>query len=136
MTELEKLYEKIPFYNPLEIRLHRSDDFLRIRETLTRIGVGSFGKKELWQTCHIIHVKGHYYIMHFMEMLILNGQNIKISPEDLMRRNSVAKLLEQWNLCSIKTNMGKCSEQKLRIIPYKEKEQWKLLSKYHPTKDD
>lgn len=131
MSIFAPLYSKIPYYTPLEIKIKRSDDFLRIRETLTRIGVGSFKKKTLWQTCHIVHEKGKYYILHFLEMLIMDGQNLRISPEDIKRRNSVVKLLEQWGLCEIKSNLGTCSDQKLRIIAHKEKHEWSLLSKYH-----
>lgn len=131
MPIFHHLYSKIPFYAPLEIKLNHSDDYLRIRETLTRIGVGSYSKKVLWQTCHIVHDKGRYYILHFLEMLIKDGYNLKISPEDIKRRNSVANLLSQWGLCTIKSQLGVCSDQKLRIIPYKEKEQWSLCSKYH-----
>lgn len=127
------LQRKIPAYSPLEIRLNRSDDFLRIRETLTRIGVGSFGKKELWQTCHIVHDHGKYYIFHFLEMMLMDGQIAKITPEDIRRRNSIAKLLAQWGLCRIKSEMGESSNQKLRIIPHKEKHEWTLQSKYLPT---
>lgn len=136
MSILLPLYDKIPFYTPLEIKLNKSDDFLRIRETLTRIGVGSFNKKVLWQTCHIVHEKGKYYILHFMEMLLLEGNTIKIGPEDIMRRNSVGKLVEGWGLCSIKNTLGECSMQKLRIIPFKEKDQWSLMSKHTAALND
>lgn len=134
MSIFDPLNKKIPYYAPLEIKLHKSDDFLRIRETLTRVGVGSFKKKTLWQTCHIVHCKGKYYILHFLEMLIMDNFNVKIGPEDIRRRNSVALLLKQWGLCEIKSNIGEPSTQKLRIIPYKEKNQWTLLSKYHKFK--
>lgn len=131
MSIFNNLSNKIPFYVPAEIKLAKSDDFLRIRETLTRIGVGSFNKKTLWQTCHIIHHKGKYYIMHFLEMLMMDGHSVKIGPEDIRRRNSVVKLLEQWGLCVVKTKLGSCSDQKLRILSFKEKDQWTLLSKFH-----
>src|SRR5574343_323875 len=130
MSNFELLSTKIPFYVPLEIKLHKSDDFLRIRETFTRIGVGSFSKKTLWQTCHIHHHKGKYYILHFLEMLIMDGHNVKIGPEDIKRRNSVANLIEQWGLCKITSTIGELSSQKLRIIPFKEKNEWSLNSKY------
>lgn len=135
MSIFDNLTKKIPYYTPLEIKLHKSDDFLRIRETLTRVGVGSFKKKTLWQTCHIVHEKGKYYIFHFLEMLIIDNFNVKIGPEDIRRRNSVAQLLSQWGLCDIKSTLGECSHQKLRIIPYKEKSEWLLLSKYHKFKN-
>ena len=131
MSIFNNLIKKIPFYVPLEIKIKKSDDYLRIRETLTRVGVGSFGKKTLWQTCHVVHHKGKYYILHFLEMLISENISVKITPEDIRRRNSVAKLLEEWDLCEIKSNVGLRSDQKLRIIPYKEKHLWTLLSKYH-----
>lgn len=131
MSIFNNLIKKIPFYVPLEIKINKSDDFLRIRETLTRIGVGSFGKKTLWQTCHIVHYKGKYYILHFLEMLTMDGHNVKICPEDIKRRNSVAKLIQDWGLCEIKCNLGACSDQKMRIISHKEKNEWVLMSKYH-----
>lgn len=138
MSIFNNLVKKIPFYTPLEIKINQSDDFLRIRETLTRVGVGSFSKKTLWQTCHIVHYKGKYFILHFLEMLTMDGNSVKISPEDIKRRNSVAKLLQDWGLCEIQNTLGECSDQKLRIIPYKEKKYWSLCSKYHsfdPKKD-
>ena len=135
-TMLEPLYKCIPFYQPLEIKLNRSDDFLRIRETLTRIGVGSYGKKILWQTCHLVHENGRYYILHFLEMLIKDGHNVRISPEDLRRRNSVGKLISDWGLCRIKTGLGKCSDQRLRIIKHGDRDQWTLMSKYHTFATD
>ena len=104
MSIFNNLIKKIPFYTPLEIKIKKSDDYLRIRETLTRVGVGSFGKKTLWQTCHVVHHKGKYYILHFLEMLISENISVKITPEDIRRRNSVAKLLEEWGLCEIKSN--------------------------------
>lgn len=131
MSVFNNLYKKVPYYTPLEIKLHKSDDFLRIRETLTRIGVGSFNKKVLWQTCHIVHEKGKYYILHFLEMLVMDGHNVRLGPEDIRRRNSVARLLEQWGLCEFKSSVGKSSDQKLRIIAHKEKNLWQLQSKYN-----
>jgi len=131
MSIFNNLHQKIPNYIPLEITLHKSDDFLRIRETLTRVGVGSFKKKTLWQTYHIVHHKGKYYILHFLEMLAMDGYNIRICPEDIRRRNSVAVLLNHWGLCDIENTLGQCSDQKLRILSHKEKDQWELLSKYH-----
>lgn len=131
MSIFNNLVEKIPFYIPLEIKIKKSDDFLRIRETLTRVGVGSFSKKILWQTCHIVHYKGRYFILHFLEMLIMDGKSVKISPEDIKRRNSVAKLIQDWGLCEITTNLGECSTQKLRIITHKDKNNWTLCSKYY-----
>lgn len=136
MSALDILYKKIPFYTPAEIRLYRSDDFLRIRETLTRIGIGSFSKKTLWQMCHIFHEKGHYFIMHYSEMMMLHGKDVTITLDDLMKRNSVTKLLVQWKLCSYTVNPGDCSDQMLRIIPYEEKSSWKLLSKYQQLVDN
>ena len=136
MTILSPLYSVIPFYKPLVITLHKSDDFLRIRETLTRIGVGSFSKKTMWQTCHILHEKGEYFILHFLEMLIKDGHPVKLSPEDIKRRNTVARLLEQWGLCSVVSGLGECSDQRLRVIPFNEKSQWTLDSKYNTYNKD
>lgn len=133
MTVFKNLYKKIPCYAPMEIKLRQSDDFLRIRETLTRVGVGSFAKKTLWQTCHILHDKGKYYVLHFLELLAMDGQRVKITPEDIRRRNTVTSLLCQWGLCDTVKPIGECSDQKLRIISYSEKHEWSLLSKYHAT---
>ena len=129
MYNFKHLHDAIPCYIPIEIKLGKSDDFLRIRETLTRIGVGSFVKKTLFQTCHIIHEKGKYYIMHFHEMNAISGKPVHLHPEDLRRRNSIAKLIEEWKLCKIVSPLGELSQQRVRIIPYKEKSQWTLMTK-------
>lgn len=130
MELFKTLEDRIPGYKPLEIRLKTSEDFLRIRETLTRIGVGSYKIKTLWQTCHIIHESGKYYICHFLEMKMIGGERVSISPDDIMRRNAVAKMLENWGLCDVVGKLGLQSPERLRVIPYKEKHEWNLVPKY------
>lgn len=120
----------------IEISLKNEDDFLKIRETLTRIGVASTREKKLWQSCHILHKKGRYSIMHFKEMFILDGKYNTFSEEDENRRSVIAKLLEEWGLVEIleKEKLEGCDKTKLskmKIIPFKEKKDWVLCNKYN-----
>ena len=121
--------------NLLEIRLKESDDFLKIRETLTRIGISSRKDKTLYQSCHILHKRGLYYIVHFKELFTLDGLESNFSHNDLGRRNRIATLLQEWDLCEI-VNPEKCEEPialmgQIKILPHKEKKSWKLQPKYH-----
>jgi len=113
----------------LEIELKERDDFLKIVETLTRIGLESRNKK-LVQTCHILHKRGKYYICHYRELFKLDGFDRTISEEDIARRNGIAVLLEQWGLCKIIGNAEPNSLQKVKIIPFKEKDDWSLKANY------
>lgn len=113
----------------LEIELQERDDFLKIVETLTRIGLESRNKK-LVQTCHILHKRGKYYICHYRELFKLDGFDRTISDEDIARRNGIANLLVQWGLCKIVGDSEPSSLQKVKIIPYREKEEWTLKSNY------
>ena len=118
----------------LEVTLQKPDDFLKVRETLTRIGVSSRAEKKLWQSCHILHKKGKYYIVHFKEMFALDDLPTSINTEDTGRRNTIACLLEEWGLVKIvdKTKTtDKVPLNKIKILPFKEKGEWELCPKYH-----
>lgn len=118
----------------LEVTLQKPDDFLKVRETLTRIGVSSRTEKKLWQSCHILHKKGKYYIVHFKEMFALDSLPTSINTEDTGRRNTIACLLEEWGLLKIVDNAkitDKVPLNKIKILPFKEKNDWELCPKYH-----
>lgn len=120
----------------VEILLEKEDDFLKVKETLTRIGVASKRDKKLFQSCHILHKQGRYYIVHFKELFELDGKpsDFKSNEEDIARRNSIANLLQQWNLLSLvdetKTKAPVADISKIKILPFKEKGDWELVSKY------
>lgn len=125
--------------NPLlatfvEIRLHTPDDFLKIRETLSRIGVASTKENVLFQSVHILHKQGHYYLTHFKELFALDGKETNLDLADLGRRNAIAKLLEEWKLCTIVNpavfDGNFAPLHHIKIIPHREKDQWKLVVKY------
>lgn len=117
----------------VEVRLKHPDDFLKICETLTRIGVSATTGRRLYQTCHLLHKRGKYYLVHFKEMLALDGNATNYSIDDQRRRNRIANLLEQWNLLSV-VEPDKTSDQadmaKIKVIPYSEKRNWELQQKY------
>lgn len=118
----------------LEVKLGSDEDFLKIKETLTRIGVASKKENKLFQSCHILHKKGRYYIVHFKEMFSLDGKRTDISEEDLARRNSIAFLLEEWKLLSVLdpgSFVDRAPMSQIKIIPYKDKTQWELVAKYN-----
>ena len=122
----------------LEVTLQKPDDFLKVRETLTRIGVSSNKEKKLWQSCHILHKRGKYYIVHFKEMFALDDLPTSIADEDIARRNTIASLLEEWGLVKIVNKdkaKNKVSLSKIKILPYKEKGEWDLCPKYHIGRD-
>ena len=119
----------------LEITLYEPDDFLKIKETLTRIGVSSRKEKKLYQSCHILHKRGKYYIVHFKELFALDGLPTDIVENDIGRRNTIAKLLEEWELLEI-VQTSQAEEpvvpiSQIKILPYKEKGDWELCPKYH-----
>lgn len=119
-----------------EVRLKQSEDFLKIRETLTRIGVASKkdGERKLWQSCHILHKKGKFYIVHFKSMFALDGKPSTLSEDDIARTNTITNLLEQWGLLEIvdkeKTKSPVAPLAQIKIIPYRDKENWELIPKY------
>ena len=119
----------------LEVKLVKEDDFLKIKETLTRIGVSSKTENKLWQSCHILHKKGKYYIVHFKELFLLDGLSSSIDENDIARRNTIAKLLEEWGLLEIvdqkKVDAAIAGINQIKIIPFKEKQNWELIPKYH-----
>jgi len=121
--------------NMLEISFAENDDFLKIRETLTRIGVASRKDKTLYQSCHILHKRGKYYLVHFKELFALDGKESTISENDLARRNAIAKLLEEWGLLKIivseqaSTPLAPMSQ--IKVLPHKEKSEWSLVAKYN-----
>lgn len=123
-----------PGYMPLEVTLEQPDDFLKIRETLTRIGVASRKDKILYQSCHILHKQGRYFIVHFKELFALDGKNADITDNDIQRRNAIAKLLADWGLIKI-VNKDVIADQaplaQIKIISYKEKDEWDLQAKYN-----
>ena len=119
----------------VECTLKEPDDFLKIRETLTRIGVASRKDKTLFQSCHILHKQGRYFIVHFKELFALDGKPTNFSENDQARRNTIANLLAEWGLISL-VNSGRTSEltvplNQLKILAYKEKEEWSLTAKYN-----
>lgn len=118
----------------LEVVLPDPDSFLKIRETLTRIGIQSKRDNTLFQTCHILHKKGKYYIVNFLELFALDGKETTLDYEDVGRRNTIANLLESWGLCTVvKTDMymnNRVSTNSIKIVPYAEKQKWQLIAKY------
>lgn len=118
----------------VEITFPEKDDFLKIRETLSRIGVASRKEQELFQSCHILHKRGKYYITHFKELFKLDGKPTSIDESDIGRRNTIVKLLEQWKLLSVVDESKIVEPQaplsQIKIIPFKEKKDWKLTTKY------
>lgn len=115
----------------VEVFLKTPDDFLKIKETLTRIGVASKKDKTLYQSCHILHKRGRYAILHFKELFQLDGKETDISEEDISRRNSIALLLDEWGLLEVKDDEDiEVDLKQIKIVPYKEKNEWKLESKY------
>ena len=133
------IIEEVPVdWNPtmmLEITLNEPDDFLKVRETLTRIGVAS--RKEtnkLYQSCHILHKQGRYFIVHFKELFLLDGKPSNLTENDLQRRNTIATLLSDWGLVTIVNPTQvqvKAPLRQIKIIPHKEKANWQLLPKYN-----
>ena len=116
----------------LEVGLNEPDDFLKVRETLSRIGVASRKEKKLYQSCHILHKQGKYYIVHFKELFALDGKETNLSDNDIARRNSIAKLLKDWGLVEIKGNTDIVAPlSQIKIISYKEKDEWILETKYN-----
>ena len=119
----------------VEVTLDQKDDFLKVRETLTRIGVASKKEKVLYQSCHILHKQGKYYITHFKELFALDGKPTDITENDIARRNTVANLLEDWELIKIvtkeQTKEPTVSLSQVKIISQKEKADWELVPKYN-----
>ena len=119
----------------IEVSLNEQDDFLKVRETLTRIGVSSRKEKVLYQSCHILHKQGRYYIVHFKELFALDGKPSNLTENDVQRRNAIANLLEEWGLIKV-LNPGLMKDNiaplhQIKIISFKEKDDWQLITKYN-----
>ena len=117
----------------LEVRLNEPDDFLKVRETLSRIGVASRKDKTLFQSCHILHKQGKYYIVHFKELFALDGKDTNLSENDIARRNTIANLLADWGLVDVvgTTKIEAAPLSQIKVISFKEKGDWKLETKYN-----
>ena len=123
----------------LEVSLKEPDDFLKVRETLSRIGVSSRKEKKLYQSCHILHKQGKYYIVHFKELFALDGKETNLTENDIGRRNRIASLLKDWGLINISSEVQNMSPlSQIKIISFKEKSEWTLETKYNigKTKDE
>ena len=131
MNELDNLWlpEKM-----LEVQLKEPDDFLKVRETLTRIGVASRKDKKLFQSCHILHKQGRYFIVHFKELFALDGKQANFSDNDAERRNTIAQLLSDWGLIAILNKTvaeKKAPLSQIKVLSFKEKNEWDLQAKYN-----
>ena len=116
----------------LEVVLKEPDDFLKIRETLSRIGVASRKERKLYQSCHILHKQGRYYIVHFKELFALDGKETNLSENDIARRNTIANLLSDWGLVEVKGDSTPTAPlSRIKIISFKEKDEWILETKYN-----
>tara|TARA_R110002153_G_scaffold126768_2_gene274227 strand:+ start:147 stop:557 length:411 start_codon:yes stop_codon:yes gene_type:complete len=118
----------------LEVTLNEPDDFLKVRETLTRIGVASRKDRKLFQSCHILHKQGRYFIVHFKELFLLDGKKSNLEENDVARRNTIATLMSDWGLISIEDKTVAeplAPMRQIKIIPFKEKNDWELCPKYN-----
>jgi hypothetical protein len=116
----------------LEVTLKEPDDFLKVRETLTRIGVASRKERKLYQSCHILHKRGKYYIVHFKELFALDGKPTNITSNDVQRRNRIAKLLSDWGLIEIGSEIEDLAPlNQIKVLSFKDKGEWTLESKYN-----
>jgi len=134
---VEKEENKIIQWSPqtmLEITLNEPDDFLKVRETLTRIGVASRKDNKLYQSCHILHKQGRYFIVHFKELFLLDGKKSNLDENDISRRNTIATLMSDWGLVTMETRgqtLSLAPLRQIKIIPFKEKSNWQLCPKYN-----
>ena len=116
----------------LEVTLNEPDDFLKVRETLSRIGVASRKERTLYQSCHILHKQGRYFVTHFKELFALDGKQTNLNENDLQRRNTIANLLKDWGLVKIVGEMGEMAPlSQIKVLSYKEKNEWTLETKYN-----
>ena len=118
----------------LEVTLNEPDDFLKVRETLTRIGVASRKDRKLYQSCHILHKQGRYFIVHFKELFVLDGKPSTITENDIQRRNTIAVLLADWGLVSINNveqSKDRAPLRQIKVISHKERDEWELCPKYN-----
>ena len=132
--DLIRITVDVEGYEPVEVTLKSQDDFLKIRETLTRIGVASRKDQTLYQSCHILHKQGRYFIVHFKELFALDGKRADISVNDLERRNTIAHLLEDWGLVTILNSDGCINTaplSQIKVLSFAEKGDWTLATKYN-----
>ncbi len=116
----------------LEVGLKEPDDFLKVRETLSRIGVASRKERKLYQSCHILHKQGRYYIVHFKELFALDGKKTNLSINDIARRNTIANLLKDWGLVDVVSDITEVAPlSQIKVLSYKEKNEWTLETKYN-----
>ena len=116
----------------LEVELKEPDDFLKIRETLSRIGVASRKERKLYQSCHILHKQGRYFIVHFKELFALDGKDTNLSENDIARRNTIANLLNDWGLIEVKGSVEPMAPlSQIKILSFREKDEWTLETKYN-----
>ena len=119
----------------IEVKLRNGDDFLKVKETLTRIGVASKKDKTLYQSCHILHKQGRYFIVHFKELFALDGKPSNLSDSDIARRNTITNLLKEWELIDIvipnSTETPVSPISQIKVLPFKEKDEWELVAKYN-----
>ena len=116
----------------LQVTLKEPDDFLKVRETLSRIGVASRKERKLYQSCHILHKQGKYYIVHFKELFALDGKETNLSENDIARRNTIAKLLNDWNLVGVEGKIEPVAPlSQIKILSFKDKDEWTLETKYN-----
>ena len=118
--------------NMLEIGLNEPDDFLKVRETLSRMGVASRKERKLYQSCHILHKQGRYFLTHFKELFALDGKQTNLSENDIARRNTIANLLKDWGLISIIGDASECAPlSQIKVLSFREKDDWELCTKYN-----
>ena len=118
--------------NMLEIGLNEPDDFLKVRETLSRMGVASRKERKLYQSCHILHKQGRYFLTHFKELFALDGKQTNLSENDIARRNTIANLLKDWGLISIMGDASECAPlSQIKVLSFREKRDWELCTKYN-----
>ena len=118
--------------NMLEVKIKEPDEFLKIRETLTRIGVASRKERKIYQSCHILHKQGRYFIVHFKELFALDGKTANIFVNDIERRNTIAQLLSDWGLVELVSSVeNKAPLSQIKVLPFKEKNEWILEPKYN-----
>ncbi len=133
MENNEKSVEWTPA-SMLEVTLNEPDDFLKVRETLTRIGVASRKDKKLYQSCHILHKQGRYFIVHFKELFVLDGKPSTITENDIQRRNTIAVLLSDWGLLSINSieqSKDRAPLRQIKVLSFRERDEWELCPKYN-----
>ena len=133
MEDNEKSIEWTPA-SMLEVTLNEPDDFLKVRETLTRIGVASRKDRKLYQSCHILHKQGRYFIVHFKELFVLDGKPSTITENDIQRRNTIAVLLSDWGLLSINNteqSKDRAPLRQIKVLSFKERGEWELCPKYN-----